>query len=45
MGGGGKLSDFEHGQLLVPDALVLVFQKLLIHWDFHTQPLLTGFRE
>ncbi len=30
--------------LLVPDALVWVFQKLLIYWDFHTQPSL-GFTE
>ncbi len=26
--------------LLVPDRLVWVFQKLLIYWDFHTQPSL-----
>ncbi len=26
--------------LLVPDGLVWVFQKLLIYWDFHTQPSL-----
>ncbi len=26
------------------DALVCVFQKLLIYWDFHTQPSL-GFTE
>ncbi len=30
--------------LLVPDGLVWVFQKLLIDWDFHTQPSL-GFTE
>ncbi len=30
--------------LLVPDELVWVFQKLLIYWDFHTQPSL-GFTE
>ncbi len=30
--------------LLVPDGLVWVFQKLLIYWDFHTQPSL-GFTE
>ncbi len=26
--------------LLVPDGLIWVFQKLLIYWDFHTQPSL-----
>ncbi len=26
--------------LLVPDGLVWVFHKLLIYWDFHTQPSL-----
>ncbi len=30
--------------LLVPDGLIWVFQKLLISWDFHTQPSL-GFTE
>lgn len=25
-------------RLLVPDGLVLEFEKLLICWDFHTQP-------
>ncbi len=30
--------------LLLSDGLVLVFQKLLIYWDFHTQPYL-GFTE
>ncbi len=30
--------------LLVPDGLVWVFKKLLIYWDFHTQPFL-GFKE
>ncbi len=30
--------------LLVPEGLVWVFQKLLIYWDFHTQPSL-GFTE
>ncbi len=30
--------------LLVPDGLVWVFHKLLIYWDFHTQPSL-GFTE
>ncbi len=30
--------------LLVPDRLVRVFHKLLIYWDFHTQPSL-GFTE
>ncbi len=30
--------------LLVPDELIWVFQKLLIYWDFHTQPSL-GFTE
>ncbi len=30
--------------LLVPDGLVWVFQKLLIYWDFHSQPSL-GFTE
>ncbi len=30
--------------LLVPDGLVWVFQKLLIYWDFLTQPSL-GFTE
>ncbi len=30
--------------LLVPDELVWVFKKLLIYWDFHTQPSL-GFTE
>ncbi len=30
--------------LLVPDGLVLVFQKLLIYWDFHAQ-LSLGFTE
>ncbi len=32
------------GWLLVPDGLVWVFHKLLIYWDFHTQPSL-GFTE
>ena len=31
MGKKGDLSDFEHGMV------VGVFQKLLIHWDFHAQ--------
>ncbi len=46
MGKKGDLSDFECGmvQLLVLDGLVWVFQKLLIYWDFHTQPSL-GFTE
>ncbi len=30
--------------LLVPDGLVWIFKKLLIYWDFHTQPAL-GFTE
>ncbi len=30
--------------LLVPDGLVWIFKKLLIYWDFHTQPSL-GFTE
>ncbi len=31
--------------LLVPDGLVWSFQKLLIYWDFHTQPSLGFYRE
>lgn len=30
--------------LLVPDGLVWVFQKLLVYWDYHTQPSV-GFTE
>ncbi len=44
MGKKGDLSDFERGMLLVPDGLDWVFQKLLIFWDYHTQPSL-GFTE
>ncbi len=40
MGKKGDLSDFERGMVIVPDRLVWVFQKLLIYWDFHTQPSL-----
>ncbi len=36
----GDLSYFDVERLLVPDALVWVFQKLLIYWDLHTQPSL-----
>jgi len=36
MGNKGDLSDFERG--------MVVFQQLLIYWDFHAQPSL-GFTE
>ncbi len=39
MGKKGDLSDFERG-MVVADGPVWVFQKLLIYWDFHTQPSL-----
>ncbi len=39
MGKKGDLSDFERG-MVVGAWLVWVFQKLLIYWDFHTQPSL-----
>ncbi len=38
----GDLIDFWWD--LVPDGFIRVFQKLLIYWDFHTQPSL-GFTE
>ncbi len=44
MGKKGDLSDFERGMVVGADGLVWVFQKLLIYWDFHTQPSL-GFTE
>ncbi len=39
MGKKGDLSDFERG-MVVDARLVWVFQKLLIYWDFHSQPSL-----
>ncbi len=44
MGKKGDLSDFEHGMVVSADGLLWVFHKLLIYWDFHTQPSL-GFTE
>ncbi len=47
MGKKGDLSDLRTLNvewLLVPYGLVVVFQKLLIYWDFHAQPTL-GFTE
>ncbi len=44
MGKKGDLKDLNVEWLLVPDGLVRLFQKLLIYWDFHTQPSL-GFTE
>ncbi len=44
MGKKGDLSDFERGMVVGARWLVWVFQKLLIYWDFHTQPSL-GFTE
>ncbi len=44
MGKKGDLSDFERGMVVGARRLVWVFQKLLIYWDFHTQPSL-GFTE
>ncbi len=38
------LSDSERGMVVGADGLVWVFDKLLIYWDFHTQPSL-GFTE
>ncbi len=40
----GDLSDFERGMVVGGRRLVWVFHKLLIYWDFHTQPSL-GFTE
>ncbi len=40
MGKKGDLSDFERGMVVGVRRLVWVFQKLLIYWDFHTQPSL-----
>ncbi len=34
------LSNFERGMVVGARRLVWVFQKLLIYWDFHTQPSL-----
>ncbi len=42
MGKKGDLNDFERGMVVGTDGLV--FQKLLIYWDFHIQPSL-GFTE
>ncbi len=44
MGKKGELSDCERGMVVGADGLIWVFQKLLIYWDFHTQPAL-GFTE
>ncbi len=44
MGKKGDLSDVERGMVVGARRLVWVFQKLLIYWDFHTQPSL-GFTE
>lgn len=33
-----NLGDFECGMVVVTDGLLYVFQKLLICWDFPTQP-------
>ncbi len=44
MGKKGDLSDFERGMVVGARRLVWVFKKLLIYWDFHTQPSL-GFTE
>ncbi len=44
MGKKGDLSDCERGMVVSARRLVWVFKKLLISWDFHTQPSL-GFTE
>ncbi len=44
MGKKGDLSDFERGMVVGAWRDGLSFQKLLIYWDFHTQPSL-GFTE
>ncbi len=44
MGKKMDLSDFERGMVVGVIRLVWVFKKLLIYWDFHTQPSL-GFTE
>ncbi len=44
MGKKGDLSDFERGMVFGARRVVWVFQKLLIYWDFHTQPSL-GFTQ
>lgn len=36
MGKEEDLNDFEGS--MVPDVMVWVIQKMLIFWDFHTQP-------
>ncbi len=44
MGQKGDLSDFDHGMVVGARRAGLAFQKLLICWDFSTQPSL-GFTE
>ncbi len=44
MGKKGDLSDFERGMVVGARQAGLIFQKLLIYWDFHAQPSL-GFTE
>ncbi len=40
MGKKGDLSDFERVMVVGADGLVWVLKKLLIYWDFQTQPSL-----
>ncbi len=44
MGKKWDLSDFERDMVVGARRLVWVFQKLLVYWDFHTQPS-QGFTE
>ena len=44
MGKKGDLSDFERGMVVGARRAGSEYQKLLIYWDFHTQPSL-GFTE